>query len=102
MGTLSTAMLLVLLIASGIAVLAMMRVFANIVEHETDLHDLRNRIKHLQFERQLYLARLHGQIGPEDEVIDFSENAPVEAVEAAQQAAAQAEQSIDEAIAQAA
>jgi hypothetical protein len=98
MGTLSTAMLLVFLLASGITVLAMMRVFTNIVEHETDLHDLRNRIKHLQFERQLYLARLHGHIGPEEEgEIEILENDPIEAVERAEDAAAQAVEIIEQA-----
>lgn len=82
-------MLLVFLFASAITVLAMMRVFTNIVEHETDLHDLRNRIKQLQFERQLYLARLHGHIGDEEEgEIEILENDPIQAVEQAERAAA--------------
>lgn len=102
MGTLSTAMLLVFLIASAITVLAMMRVYANIVEHETDLHDLRNRIKQLQFERQLYLARLSGQIGPEEGEVEILEDDPIEAVEQAEQAAAQVAASLEPAQAQAA
>ena len=68
MEPLSTGMLIVFVFASAITVFAMMRVFTNIVEHETDLHDLRNRIKQLQFDRQLYMARIAGHIGPEDDV----------------------------------
>lgn len=103
MGTMSNAMLLVLLLASGITVLAMMRVFANIVEHETDLHDLRNRIKHLQFQRQLYLARLQGHIAPEEDgEVEVVVDSPIEALEQAERSAAKAAQALGQAQAQAA
>ena len=87
MGTLSTGMILVFVIASAATVFAMMRVFTNIIEHETELHDLRNRIKQLQFEQQLYLARLHGQISEEADVEIIEDDGPIEAIEHAQLAA---------------
>ncbi len=96
MGQLNTVMLLVFAIASGLTVLAMLRVFTNIVEHETDLHDLRNRIKQLQFERQLYLARLHGHIGPEIGEVEILDDDPIEAVEQAQHAADQVAELLNE------
>ena len=87
---LSTAMLVILALSGTITVFAMMRVFTNIIEHETDLHDLRNRIKQLQFERQLYLARLSGHIPEEGdiEVLDDIKNDPIEAIEQASAVAA--------------
>jgi predicted RNase H-related nuclease YkuK (DUF458 family) len=88
---LSTAMLVILALSGTITVFAMMRVFTNIIEHETDLHDLRNRIKQLQFERQLYLARLSGHIPEESdiEILNDIENDPIEAVEQAEAVAAE-------------
>lgn len=90
MTPLSTGMLLVLIFCSGITVLAMMRVLATVIEHETDLHDLRNRIQQLQYERQLYYARMRGQIAPEETP------EPIEAVEKASQAAERVRQAAEE------
>ena len=69
MVTLSTGMLLALLIAGAITTLAMLSVFANIIGHETQLHDLRNRVKDLQFEHAVYIARINNQIADEDDDI---------------------------------
>jgi len=102
MVALSNAMLLMILFASAVTVLAMLRVFTNIIEHETELHDLRTRVKQLQFDQQLYLARISGQIPEESsvEIIDddpeIVENAdPIEAVELASDAADEVESAID-------
>ncbi len=65
MVTLSTGMIVALLIAGGITTLAMLSVFANVIGHETQLHDLRNRVKDLQFKHSMYLARINGRIPDE-------------------------------------
>lgn len=81
---LSTAMLVAFAIGSAIAVLAMLRVLANIVEHETDLHDLRNRVKQLQYERELRQAQASGRLGKKS---DEPEDAIERAIEAAEEVA---------------
>jgi len=68
MTTLTMGMQLVLLAAGGITILAMLSVFANVIAHETQLHDLRNRVKELHYQHALYLARIDGQIPGEGEV----------------------------------
>ncbi len=80
---LSSSMILVFLIFSTITVIAMMRVLTNIVEHETDLHDLRVQIQEVQYERELRDAQLRGLIPASvPETHD-----PIEAVEQTQIAA---------------
>lgn len=81
---LSTAMLVAFAIGSAITVLAMLRVLANIVEHETDLHDLRNRVKQLQYERELRQAQASGRLGKKS---DEPEDAIERAIEAAEEVA---------------
>ena len=90
MTPLSTGMIVVLVFCSGITVLAMMRVLATVIEHETDLHDLRNRIQEIQYERQLYYARIRGHIGAE-EPMDA-----VEAIELTEDAAERVREAIEE------
>lgn len=90
---LSTAMLVAFAIGSAIAVLAMLRVLANIVEHETDLHDLRNRVKQLQYERELRQAQASGRLGKKS---DEPEDA-IEATERAIEAAEEVAEAIDQA-----
>lgn len=68
MATISSGMLLILLIAAVITTIAMLSVFSNIIEHETQLHDLRNRVKELHYQQAVYLARVNGRIGEEGEV----------------------------------
>lgn len=62
MGTLTAGMLIIFLIAGAITALAMLSVFSNVIEHETQLHDLRNRVRKLHYEHAMYLARLQGHI----------------------------------------
>lgn len=89
---LSTGMLLALVICSAISVIAMYRVLTNIVEHETELHDLRNRIKEIQYQRELRDAQLRGLVPATSvEIVD-----PVEAVEIAEEAAAQVAEVLEE------
>ena len=92
MTPLGTAMLLMFVLASAITVIAMLRVYANIIGHETDLHDLRNRVRQLQYDRQLYLARMNGQIPEESDVDIIEEPEPLEtnAIEAVELASAAA------------
>jgi len=68
MTTLTTGMLIVLLFTGAITALAMLSVFSNIIGHETQLHDLRNRVKELHFQHAMYLARRNAQI-PEEEAL---------------------------------
>lgn len=75
MTTLTTGMLIVLLFTGAITALAMLSVFSNIIGHETQLHDLRNRVKELHFQHAMYLARLNAQI-PEEET-----QAPIQPIE---------------------
>ncbi len=50
-----------------VCVLSMLGVFASVVRHQTDLHDLRNRVAELQYSYTLQLARLHGHIDAESD-----------------------------------
>ncbi len=68
MGTITTSMLIVFFLAGGITTLAMLSVFANAIRHETQLHDLRNRVKELHYEHAMYLAKISGKIAEEGEI----------------------------------
>ena len=68
MVTFSSGMLLIFLIAAVITTVAMLSVFSNIIEHETQLHDLRNRVKELHYKQAIYLARVNGRIAEEGEI----------------------------------
>lgn len=66
-----------------VCVLSMLGVFASIIRHETDLHDLRNRVAELQFKYTLQLARLHGHIEadepqPDVDIVEERPSAPAE------------------------
>lgn len=50
-----------------VCVLSVLGVFASVMRHQTDLHDLRNRVAELQYRYTLQLARLHGHIEGEAE-----------------------------------
>ncbi len=78
MVTLSTSMLVVLLVAGAITVISMLSVFANVIGHETQLHDLRNRVKDLQFQHAMYIATISGQIPREGAVEILDEDGNVE------------------------
>lgn len=93
---LSSGMFLVFLLACGLTALAMMRVFTNIVDHQTELHDLRNQVKQLQYDQQLHLARIQGQIDDEGdiEILDDPEDA-IEAVEQTETPAAEVAELIE-------
>lgn len=52
----------------AVCVISMLGVFASILRHETDLHDLRNRVAELRYRYSLQMARLHGQLEEEDEI----------------------------------
>jgi hypothetical protein len=87
MATLTTGMLIVLLLTGGITALAMLSVFANVIGHETQLHDLRNRVKELHFQHAMYLAQIEGRISNqgdveiiEDCVDQNSANQPAESI----------------------
>ncbi|MBL4698409.1 MAG: hypothetical protein JKX70_06210 [Phycisphaerales bacterium] len=60
--SLTTGMLIVLGFTSAITALAVLSAFANVIGHETQIHDLRNRVKELHFQHALYLARMNSQI----------------------------------------
>lgn len=49
-----------------VCVLSMLGVFASVMRHQTELHDLRNRVAELQYRYTLQLARLHGHIDAEE------------------------------------
>lgn len=85
---LTTGMILAFFVCSAISVLAMYRVLTNIIEHETDLHDLRNRLKEVQFQRELRDAQIRG-------LIAMNKDEPADAVEAVEQAQAAATQVAD-------
>ena len=75
---------IILAVTTVVCVVSMLGVFASVVRHETQLHDLRNRVASLQYSYTLQLARLHGHIDPADEepggvdVLD-DDGAPAEA-----------------------
>jgi len=64
---LSTGMLLVFLLAAGITAVAVLSVFANVIDHETQLHDLRNRVRELHYQNILRSAKLSGHIPAQEE-----------------------------------
>lgn len=70
MATITTSMLIILLIAGAITTLAMLSVFSNVIGHETQLHDLRNRVKELHFEHAMYIARLNARIPDEEDAYE--------------------------------
>ncbi len=49
-----------------VCVLSMLGVFASVMRHQTELHDLRNRVAELQYRYTLQLARLHGHLDAEE------------------------------------
>ena len=59
---LGTGTLIIFAICSLVTVLALLRTLTNIIEHETDLHDLRIRLKEVQYERELQSAQMLGLI----------------------------------------
>ena len=63
-------MLVILLVGGVITVISMLSVFANVIGHETQLHDLRNRVKDLHFQHGMYIARINGQI-PQEGAVDI-------------------------------
>lgn len=71
-----SAILLVALLTSGICALCLYSVYANVIRHETTLHDLRNRVEHLQNQKILHEAQLTGEITTSVEIVE-----PIEAVE---------------------
>ncbi len=60
--TLSSTIFAVLIITSVITAVSMLNIFAHSIGHETQLHDLRNHVKELQYQHALYLAQISGQI----------------------------------------
>lgn len=60
-----TMILLISLLASGICALCLYTVYANVIRHETTLHDLRNRVELLSNQQALHLAEIAGEIPPE-------------------------------------
>lgn len=85
-----TLIWIILAATALVCVLSMLGVFASIIRHETDLHDLRNRVSELQFKYTLQLARLHGHIETEesDSDVDIVEDAPGAPAEAGPRLAA--------------
>lgn len=67
MTSLSHMMLFALAITGGITITAMLGVFANVIGHETQIHDLRNAVQDLQFKRALFDARVSGKIPVESD-----------------------------------
>ncbi len=88
MSTITPSMLIVFLLAGGVTTLAMLSVFANAIRHETQLHDLRNRVKELHYEHAMYLAKISGRISEEGEIEilddDKDDKDDGEAIEAAE------------------
>ena len=72
----TTMTLLITCFACGICVLCMYSVYANVIRHETTLHDLRNRVEYLQNQQTLRIAELKGEIPPMD--VEIVEDAPDE------------------------
>ena len=80
--TLTTGMLIVLAIAGSITALAILSAFANVIGHETQIHDLRNRVKELHFQHALYLARMNSQIAEaEIEVVEEEDKSTAQSLE---------------------
>ena len=66
--TTDTLIWVILAATSAVCVVSMLGVFASVIRHETDLHDLRNRVTELRYSYTLQLARMHGQIEEEEEI----------------------------------
>lgn len=45
-----------------VCVVSMLGVFASVMHHETELHDLRNRVAELRYSYTMQIARMHGHI----------------------------------------
>lgn len=57
----------IILAATGaVCVVSMLGVFASVLHHETELHDLRNRVAELRYSYTIQIARMHGHITDED------------------------------------
>lgn len=65
--TTDTLIWIILAGTTVVCVLSMLGVFASVVRHQTDLHNLRNRVAELQYRYTLQLARLHGHVEAEAE-----------------------------------
>jgi hypothetical protein len=46
-------------------VLCLYSVYANVIRHETTLHDLRNRVEELSNQQALHLAEITGELTPD-------------------------------------
>lgn len=80
-----TLIWVILAATTAVCVVSMLGVFASVIRHETDLHNLRNRVTELRYSYTLQLARMHGHIEEEEEVgaVDvLDEHGNVEAIEA--------------------
>lgn len=71
-----SAILLISLLTSGICALCLYSVYANVIRHETTLHDLRNRVELLQNQKILHEAQITGEIAASAEATE-----PMEAIE---------------------
>lgn len=71
----TTMTLLITCFACGICILCMYSVYANVIRHETTLHELRNRVEFLQNQQTLRLAELKGEIPAMDVEIPGDEPA---------------------------
>ncbi len=60
-----TMILLISALASGICILCLYSVYANVIRHETTLHNLRNRVEELSNQQALHLAEITGELTPE-------------------------------------
>ena len=63
-----TLIWIVLAGTGAVCIVSMLGVFSSVMRHETDLHNLRNRVAELQYRYSLQLARLHGHLEDEEEV----------------------------------
>ncbi len=80
-----TMILLIALLASGICALCLYSVYANVIRHETTLHDLRNRVEMLSNQQALHLAEIAGEIPPDivEDPIEVGEEIMDESVDSA-------------------
>lgn len=90
--------LLITCFACGICVLCMYSVYANVIRHETTLHDLRNRVEYLQNQQTLRLAELKGEIPAMDvEIVeDAQPDQTAESINATDTAGSLKPQSVDD------
>lgn len=66
-----TLLWLILGLTGTICVISMLGVFSSVIRHETQLHDLRNRVSELHYQYALRLARLHGHIDEDEGEFDI-------------------------------